>query len=87
MKAVIYTRDNCIFCTRAKTLLASRNIPYKELLIDTQGRDDRMLTENQSWVSRDQLLQARPGVKTVPQIWIDGEYIGGYTELDAKLNL
>jgi glutaredoxin len=85
--ALVYSRDNCVFCTKAKALLEKNNIPYKELLIDTQGRDNRMLTENQSWTTKDDLLKARPGVKTVPQIWIDNEYVGGYTELEAKLNL
>ena len=33
---IIYTRPDCIFCSRAKTLLKSRNIPFKELI---QGKD------------------------------------------------
>ena len=86
-RAIIYSKNNCVYCSRAKALLDARGIPYKELIIDTQGRDDRMLTENQSWTTRDELLRIKPAAKTVPQIWLDGEYVGGFTELDAKLNL
>lgn len=87
IQAVIYSKDNCIFCTRAKELLVKNNISYRELIIDVMGRDDRILAENQAWTTRDELLQARPGVKTVPQIWLDDVHIGGYSDLVAKLNL
>ena len=85
--AVIYTKDNCVFCTRAKTLLTKNNISYRELIVDSMGRDDRKLAENQSWTTREELLDMRPGVKTLPQIWLDNEYVGGFTELSHKLNL
>jgi len=85
LKAKIYTKDSCIFCVRAKTLLTKHNIPYEECIVDTQGRDDRLLLKSQSWVTREELLEICPGAKTLPQIWLDGEYVGGYTELAAKL--
>jgi len=84
MHATLYTKDNCQFCTRAKALLDSKAIPYTELILDINGRDDRALTESQSWATRDQLMAANPNAKTVPQIWLDGEHIGGYTELAAR---
>ena len=83
MNAVIFTKDHCIYCTRAKELLKNRNISYEERILDVHGRDDRILTESQSWVTKDELLIANPAAKTVPQIWIDGKHIGGFTELDA----
>ena len=84
-RSVIWTRDNCVFCTRAKALLYNRSISFEERIIDVYGRDDRVLTENQKWVTREELLQAYPDAKTVPQIWLDGQHIGGYTELVQKL--
>lgn len=84
-RSVIWTRDNCVFCTRAKALLSNRSISFEERIIDVYGRDDRVLTENQKWVTREELLQAYPDAKTVPQIWLDGQHIGGYTELVQKL--
>ena len=84
-RSVIWTRDNCVFCTRAKALLSNRSISFEERIIDVYGRDDRVLTENQKWVTREELLQAYPDAKTVPQIWLDGQHIGGYTDLVQKL--
>jgi len=85
MKAVIYTKDNCIFCTRAKTLLNNMSIAYEEHILDVHGRDGRVLTENQQWSTKADLLRVYPAAKTVPQIWLDDEHIGGYTELVQKL--
>lgn len=83
MKAVIYTKDNCPYCTRAKALLNSKGVTYEERILDVYGRDDRALTESQHWVTRDDLLAAYPAAKTVPQIWLDDLHIGGFTDLDA----
>ena len=85
MKALIYTRDHCSFCVRAKDLLVMRNIPYEERIVDVYGRDDRVLTESQQWVTKADLLAAYPDAKTVPQIWLDGVHVGGYTDLVQKV--
>ena len=68
MKVVIYTKPDCTYCGRAKKLLAIQNIPYHEIVI---GRD----------ITRDEFLDLIPTAKTVPQIFIDNELIGGYNEL------
>jgi glutaredoxin 3 len=81
MNAVVYTRENCIFCTKAKELLNNNNISYEEYILDVFGRDNRPLVENQHWSTKDELLQLCPTAKTVPQIWLDGKYVGGFTEL------
>jgi len=68
MIAVIYSKDNCPFCEKAKNLLASHNIEYAENQI---GVD----------VTREELLDLLPNARTVPQIFLYGNYIGTYDQL------
>lgn len=73
---IVYTSASipeCIFCDRAKKLLATKNIPYKEYVI---GRD---LTKAEFHE------QYGEDVKTVPQIVIDGVRIGGFDSLNERL--
>ena len=67
----IYTTSYCSFCVRAKSLLQSKNIEYVEHNLD--GKDDEL-----------NALKERTGWRTVPQIFIDNELVGGFTELAAK---
>lgn len=69
MKAIIWSKDNCAFCVRAKQLLESKQIEYEE----------RNIAEGK-W-TREQLLEAVPNARTVPQIFIDNKHVGGFTEL------
>ena len=64
----IYTTRWCSYCVRAKTLLDSRGIAYEEINLD----DDPHFRQTVFDIS---------GGWTVPQILIDDEPIGGYTEL------
>lgn len=73
MKATIWSKDNCAFCDRAKQLLNSKGIQYEERKIAIDG-----------W-TREQLLEAVPTARTVPQIFLDEEYIGGFNELRQRL--
>lgn len=72
MKAIVYTKDMCPYCEQAKLLLRSRGIEYEERNV---SRD---------W-TREQLLEAVPGARTVPQIFLDDQLIGGFTELRQHL--
>lgn len=72
MKAIIWSRDQCPYCDQAKKLLESRGVEYEERRIGS------------GW-TREQLLESVPSARTVPQIFIDGELVGGYTELRNKL--
>lgn len=65
----VYTTSSCIYCVRAKALLAQRNIAYEEIDV---GGDDEM----RAW-----LVRATGGRRTVPQLFINGEPIGGFDEL------
>jgi glutaredoxin len=62
-------------------LMVAKNIDYEEYMLDVYGRDDRALAHFQHWATLEELLEKAPGVKTVPQIWLDEKYVGGYTEL------
>ena len=69
----IYTSNTCPYCIKAKKLLQMLNLDYTEHNVDNDF--DKMCEE----------LSARYGqnVQTVPQIIINGHYIGGYTDLEA----
>ncbi len=74
MKVEIYTKDLCIWCDRAKGLLNAHSIDFNE--IDLSENDKRAkFYEN-----------IGNNVKTVPQIFIDGQRIGGYQDLRAWLD-
>jgi glutaredoxin 3 len=64
----LYTTRWCGYCVRAKALLEQRGIPYEEISLD----DDPAFR---------QTIFDLTGRRTVPQIFIDDEPIGGYVEL------
>lgn len=68
MQAVIWTTTTCSYCVRAKNELQKRGIPYEEKIIG-QG------------YTKEDLLEAVPNARTVPQIFLDGQLIGGYDNL------
>jgi glutaredoxin len=68
MKNIIWTKENCSYCTKAKDLLVSKDIPFEERNISND------------W-TKEQLLEAVPNAKTVPQIFLWGKYVGGYDSL------
>jgi len=72
MKALVWSKNGCTFCTQAKELLESRGIDYEERNINTE------------W-TREQLLEEVPTARTLPQIFLDDNYIGGFTELRQHL--
>lgn len=67
---IVYTKAACPYCDMAKALLKDRQISFEEIRIDLdeQKRDEMI-----------QLSQRR----TVPQIFINGQSIGGYDDLAA----
>lgn len=72
MKAILWSKYHCSFCDQAKELLRRKGIDYEERKIDD------------GW-TKEELLEAVPGARSVPQIFIDDEYIGGFNELQKKL--
>jgi glutaredoxin 3 len=66
----IYTTQWCGFCTRAKALLDARGLSYEEISLDDDPRfRQRLLELSGRW--------------TVPQVFVDGKPIGGFSELRA----
>ena len=63
----IYGTKTWSYCIRAKDLCTVNNLPFIEINISENEEAKQMLLEN--------------NYKTVPQIWNDEEYIGGYTDL------
>lgn len=67
---IIYTKANCPYCTWAEQLLDSKKLSYTEIRIDLDP-EKRIEMEKLS------------GRRTVPQIFINGQAIGGYDDLSA----
>jgi thioredoxin reductase (NADPH) len=68
---VIYTKAGCAFCDWAKHLLEGKGVPYKETSVT--GNPDLL----------DEMVRRSGGRTTAPEIFIDGECIGGFEELKA----
>ena len=66
----IYTRQWCGYCTAAERLLKSKGVPFEN--IDCTGDN-----EKRKW------LAEITGRSTVPQIFIDGQAVGGYDDINA----
>ena len=69
-KIEIYTKATCPFCHRAKALLNNKGAAFHEIAIDSDP------------AKREEMI-ARSGRTTVPQIFIDGQHIGGCDDLHA----
>lgn len=65
---LIYSQRPCGYCERAKALLRRRGLAFEE--VDLTGLHSERMA-----------LTRRTGMLTVPQIFIDGELIGGFDEL------
>jgi len=73
MKAEVWSKDNCSYCEQAKKLLSSKNIEYVEKKIGYG-------------YTREDLLAVVPTARSVPQIFIDGNYVGGFEQLTKHLS-
>ena len=80
MQAEIYTKSDCPYCVKAKELLNERQVDYREYIVSSGFNEDTPLP-HQQYVTKGHLIERLPAAKTVPQIWVDSHYIGGYTEL------
>lgn len=70
-EVILYTKADCPYCDRAKQWLGSKQVAFQELRIDL----DPSLKE--------EMLARSQGRRTVPQIFINGEGIGGFDDLIA----
>ncbi len=72
MTAIIWSKYHCSYCDQAKALLRSKGIIFEEKKIG-------------DGYTKEELLEAVPTARTVPQIFLDGELVGGFNELRKKL--
>ncbi len=70
-KIEIYSRSNCTYCVMAINYFDARGLQYKVLNTD----DPKIFNE---------MMKRNPHARTVPQIFIDNELVGGYTDLIEK---
>lgn len=70
---IIYGKDNCPYCDHAKKLLDSKQKVYEFKML---GID----------YGKDELIALVPDARTVPQIFKDGELIGGFDKLKESFN-
>ena len=67
----IYTKSTCGYCMMAKRLLKSKDVTFTEFPV---ARDAAKLEE---------MIKRSNGGRTVPQIFIDGQHIGGFDDMNA----
>ena len=72
MRIEMFTGPGCSYCEAAKSLLLRRQLAFTERDVS----DPAVLVE---------FRERLPRVRSIPQIFIDGEHIGGYEDLELKL--
>ena len=70
-KVEIYSKSNCSYCVMAMNFFDSKNMDYEVYSAD----DPKIFSE---------MMERNPQARTVPQIFIDDQLIGGYTDLVEK---
>ena len=70
-RSIVYSKKNCPFCAMAMEELKLRGIPFDKVDLEEIGKTAAEVTGRK--------------VNTVPQIYIEGEYVGGYDDLMMKL--
>ena len=69
MEIIVYSKNNCVYCNKAKTLLKNLGLDYKEKKMEDFESVESMLED------------IGKKVRTMPQIKIDGKLVGGYNQL------
>ncbi|SEI41048.1 glutaredoxin 3 [Frateuria terrea] len=70
-KIEVYSTAVCPYCVAAKNLLKSKGLQWNEVRVDADP------------AQRDLMLQRSGGRRTVPQIFINDQHVGGYDDLVA----
>ncbi len=68
---IVYSGPNCPYCVRAKALLDKKGASYEDFNVKADA------------AKFDEMLARTKGRKTIPQIFIDGQHIGGCDDLYA----
>ena len=70
-KIEVYSTAVCPYCVAAKNLLKSKGLEWTELRIDTDA------------AQREAMLTRSGGRRSVPQIFVNDQHVGGYDDLVA----
>ena len=68
MKFLVFTKNRCSYCDRAKDLIVQKGYEYESINIEVDNNIDILLEKNKY-------------ARTMPQIFINDKLIGGYTDL------
>jgi len=74
MKAVVWSKNFCPFCDSAKELLTLKGYEIEERIVGAP-------------YTKEDLIAAVPDARTVPQIFLDDQYIGGYDQLKEHFGM
>ena len=66
----IFGNTSCVYCMAARTLFTRKGVPFRDIIVS--GDPDQLA-----------LMRERSGRDSVPQVFIDGEHVGGFDEVDA----
>ncbi len=69
---IVYSTQVCPYCVAAKNLLKSKNLDFKEIMVDKDPEQRAIMME-------------KSGRTSVPQIFINGTHVGGFDDLSAKV--
>ena len=72
MNVIVWSKPTCPACEQSKQLLTAKGIVYEERKI------------GDGW-TKEQLLESVPTARSVPQIFVDGNLVGGFNELKQYL--
>ena len=68
---IVYTTNYCVYCTAAKRWLQKHGLDFREINLDEDNE-------------REKFMKSYPYLRKPPQIFCDGENIGGFTDLEEK---
>lgn len=72
-KAIVWSKNNCSYCDMVKMMLSQHNVEIEERNIETTS-------------SLEDLRKVLPTARTLPQVFINSKYIGGFTAVQEYLN-
>lgn len=78
MKIEIYSINNCPYCTKAKEIFNKNGFEFTNYLVDGKNINKTHIQK------RVDALGINTKISTVPQIFIDDQYVGGHSELVSK---
>ena len=75
-KVMVFSKSSCPFCVQTKNLLQSQGIAFKAIELDHEA----------SGADMQNTLQQKTGQRTVPNIFINGQHIGGNSDIQTLNN-